>query len=169
MKKVLLIVVLAVFAWTGSMAQVVNPAAMTAVPEQPSAEYADALKKYMEVSGSLVIFKNMVPQLFAMFKKQFPNVPDTVWEELEKEVTPANLLNDVVKAFIPAYQKLLSLAELNELITFYKTPLGQKLAKTQPVVMQGSMQIAQQVQMPIARKVQQTLREKGYIPTQPGM
>lgn len=170
MKKILLIVVLAVFAWTGVQAQVVNPSVPVAAPAQPSKEYVETLKKFMEVSGAMEVFKNMIPQMFAMLKQQVPNVPAEVWTQMEKDVTPANLMDDIVTAFAPEYEKLLSKADLEELIKFYETPVGKKLAATQPMIMQGTTQVSQQIGMQVMQQVQKTLQEKGYIPTQqPGM
>lgn len=169
MKRILLIVMLAVFACTGSFAQVNPTVPATNLPTQPSAEYVATLKTFMEVSGGMTTFQGMIPQMFAMFKQQLPNVPADVWDQLEKEVTPADLIDKIVAAFAPVYQQLLTKEELEELIKFYQTPIGQKLAKANPMIMQGTVQVMQQIQMPIMQKVQQTLQEKNLLPTQPVM
>ena len=162
MKRILLIVMLAVFACTGSFAQVNPTVPATNLPTQPSAEYVATLK-------TMTTFQGMIPQMFAMFKQQLPNVPADVWDQLEKEVTPADLIDKIVAAFAPVYQQLLTKEELEELIKFYQTPIGQKLAKANPMIMQGTVQVMQQIQMPIMQKVQQTLQEKNLLPTQPAM
>lgn len=170
MKKILLIVVMAVLACSGSFAQVTTPNMPSSnLPAQPSPEYVATLKKYMEVSGAADIFKNLIPNIFAALKPQLPNVPADVWAQLEQECSDPQLFDKVVTAFAPIYEKLLTKEELEEIIKFYETPTGQKLAKAQPMIMDGTAQVMQQVQMPIMQKIQQTLQEKGLLPTGPGM
>ena len=148
----------------------VNPTMPTTnLPTQPSPEYVETLKKYMEVSGAADMYKNLVPQMFAALKQQLPNVPADVWDSLEKELNTPTLFDDIVKAFAPVYEKLLTKEDLEEIIKFYETPVGQKLAKAQPAIMDGNMQVMQQIQMPIVQRVQQVLQEKGLLPTQPAM
>ena len=170
MKKIFLIVVMAVFACTGAFAQVVKPDMPSSnLPAQPSPEYVETLKKYMEVSGAADIFKNLIPNIFAALKGQLPNVPADVWAQLEQECNDPQLFDKVVAAFAPVYEKLLTKEDLEEIIKFYETPVGQKFAKAQPMIMDGTAQVMQQVQMPIMQKIQQTLQEKGLLPTGPGM
>ena len=116
MKRILLIVVLAVFACTGSFAQVNPTMPTTNLPTQPSPEYVETLKKYMEVSGAADMYKNLVPQMFAALKQQLPNVPADVWDSLEKELNTPTLFDDIVKAFAPVYEKLLTKEDLEEIM-----------------------------------------------------
>ena len=174
MKRTLLIVLLAVFACTGAFAQV-NPTVPTTnvpttnLPAQPSPEYVATLKKYMEVSGATAMYKDIIPQMFAMLKQQLPNVSADVWASLEAEFDAEDVYNKIVAAFAPIYEQLLTKEDLEEIIKFYESPVGQKLAKAQPAIMQGNLQVMQQVQMPIVQRVQQVLQEKGLLPTQPAM
>jgi hypothetical protein len=62
----------------------------------------------------------------------------------------------------PVYYKHLTLEDLNQIIVFYKTPAGKKMATATPAITQESMQIGQQWGMKIGEKVEDKLREKGY-------
>src|SRR5688572_14502413 len=99
-----------------------------------SGTYTTTLKKYMEVSGSLAAFKTAITGMMGNFKNANTNVPDEVWKELEKEFLLTSV-DDLVAQFAPVYQKHLSESDLNEIIKFYTTPVGKKLAEKTPVLM----------------------------------
>ena len=164
MRKFLLIVVLTAFMGNGVKAQLVSPGGENLiVSEQPVSEYAQTLKRFMEASGILKMFNELIPQTFGMLQKKFPNVPAAEWEQLQKANTPATLIDNIIKAFVPVYEKVFTKADLEELIKFYETPLGKKMAAAQPLIIQGTNSLMGQVQRPILQKVHQYLMEKGYI------
>lgn len=57
-----------------------------------------------------------------------------------KTINPQQLRNDVTTI----YAEIFTEQELKDLITFYKTPTGQKALQKLPEIMQRSMQLAQQ-------------------------
>jgi hypothetical protein len=71
-------------------------------------------------------------------------------------------MTDLVKMLVPVYKKHLTLADVEGLITFYKSPVGQKFAKKTPMITQESMQIGQQWGMVIGQKFADKMKEKGY-------
>ena len=56
----------------------------------------------------------------------------------------------------------MTLEDLKEIIRFYQTPVGQKFAKSTPLIMQESMQIGQQWGMKLGLEITKKLEEKGY-------
>ena len=62
----------------------------------------------------------------------------------------------------PVYIKYMTKEDLEDLIKFYQTPIGQKFSKNTPLIMQESMQIGQQWGMQLGREVAKKLQEKGY-------
>jgi hypothetical protein len=71
-------------------------------------------------------------------------------------------MDDLVTLLAPVYEKHLTEADLNEVIKFYNTPAGKKLAQKNPAIMQDSMVAGQTWGMKVAEKVQAKLKEKGY-------
>src|SRR5215471_20075526 len=55
-------------------------------------------------------------------------------------------MDDMINALVPIYQRHLTKADLEELIRFYSSPVGQKLLREQPQMMQEGMQAGMQVQ-----------------------
>jgi uncharacterized protein len=71
-------------------------------------------------------------------------------------------LDEMIDAMIPIYQRHLTKADVDEMIRFYSSPVGQKLLREQPQILQESMQAGAAVQqkrmdeikMKIERRVQ---------------
>lgn len=154
MKKILFIIVFVLGVSVVTMAQTAQ--------NQPSKEYVAELKKMIVLSGSDATFKVMIPQMFAMMKQQLPNVPAEFWTETEKEMMKT-LVDDLVGMLAPIYQKHLTLKDLQEIVKFYESPIGKKMAAAQPAIASDSMKVGQQWGMNIAMKVQEALKAKGYM------
>ena len=94
-------------------------------------------------------------------KEQFSDVPEETWNDLEKEFLKTSI-DDLVDMLVPVYSRHLTLDDLQKIIEFYQTPVGQKYAEKTPLIMQESMQIGQQWGMKIGQEFQNILQEEGY-------
>lgn len=81
--------------------------------------------------------------------------------ELKKEFDAASM-DDLVERTVPIYQKHLTLEDIQGVIAFYRTPVGQKYAEKTPLINQESMQIGQQWGMEIGKEFAKRMTEKGY-------
>ena len=126
-----------------------------------SKTYTATLKKYLEASGSMSAFKSAVTQMMGSFKGMNNNVPEEVWNELEKEFLSTSL-DDLVTMLTPVYETHMTEADLNEVIKFYNSPVGKRLAEKTPAIMEGSMQAGQNWGQAVGQKVMTKLKEKGY-------
>lgn len=124
-------------------------------------EYRSTLKKMFEVSGSEESFQTVIRQMFVMFKQQYSNVDAGVWEELEKEFSKTSI-DDLTEMMVPVYSKYMTLSDLQEIIAFYETPIGKKLAQSTPFITQESMQVGQIWGMKIGQDFEKRMKEKGY-------
>ena len=52
---------------------------------------------------------------------------------------------------------------MQEIVKFYESPIGKKMAAAQPAITSESMKVGQQWGMNIAMKVQEALKAKGYM------
>lgn len=128
---------------------------------QSNDDYAKTLKEMFSVSGSEESYQAAIKQMFVMFKQQKSDIAPAVWEELENEFSKTSI-NDLVVMIAPVYEKYLTQKDLEEMIKFYQTPLGQKYAKCTPFITQESMQIGQQWGMKIGQEIATKLQERGY-------
>jgi len=126
-----------------------------------TSSYNVTLKKYMEASGSIGAFKSAISGMLGNFKAMNSSVPDEVWKEFETELL-ATSVDDLVSMLAPVYEKHLTANDLNEVIKFYNSPVGKKLAEKTPSITEESMQAGQVWGQAVAQKVMQKLKEKGY-------
>jgi len=128
---------------------------------QTDDNYAKALKKMFEVSGSEEAYKVAVSQMMSIFKQQSSQVDEALWLELEAEFLKSSLL-DLTEMLVPVYQKYMTIEDLQAMTAFYESPVGVKYAKSTPFIMQESMQVGQAWGMQLGQKVADRLKEKGY-------
>jgi uncharacterized protein len=99
--------------------------------------------------------KRAMDQMMVGMKKQMKagveegfrhRIPDATPDQLAKA---SSLFDDVfseintdemIEAIIPIYQEHISKADLQQVLAFYESPVGQRLLAEQPVMMQESMQ-----------------------------
>lgn len=55
-------------------------------------------------------------------------------------------IDEMIQAIVPVYQRHFTKADLEEMIRFYSSPVGQKYLREQPQMMQESAQAAQEIQ-----------------------
>lgn len=72
-------------------------------------------------------------------KAVFEEFLQTVMSDVREEMAAAEFIEDVVAV----YQKYLTRSDLEQLLAFYRSPVGQKVLDLMPVMMQESMQTAQ--------------------------
>jgi hypothetical protein len=54
-------------------------------------------------------------------------------------------VDEMIDAMVPIYQKHLSKEDLQAILTFYSSPVGQKLQREQPAMMQEGMQVGGEI------------------------
>ncbi len=131
------------------------------VVQAQSKTYPATLKKYLEASGSLEAFKTSIDGMMNQFKGVYPSVPDEVWNEFKTEFSGISL-DDLVTLLAPVYEKHLTESDLNEVIKFYNSGVGKKIAQKTPLITGESMAVGQTWGMQVGAKIQAKMKEKGY-------
>ena len=123
----------------------------------PIASFADAHRdaaiELMRVSGTEQIMGQMQLQIESMFlnisadtnytqaqQEVVDRYRDQVGKILDEELIWQKIESDIIALYVESF----SLDDLNELITFYKTPLGQKMIEKMPAVMLRSAEVSRQ-------------------------
>jgi hypothetical protein len=104
--------------------------------------------------GANQAYDLMVPSL----KTSMPQVPDQVWQEIRVEVRD----NDMAEMASAIWSKHFTQQEIRDLISFYETPTGQKVAREMPVIQQEMLAAGQKWGNRMLDRVLARLREKGY-------
>ena len=96
------------------------------------------------------------------FRKKVPNAPPQQVEALRAmfdEITKMPL-DDMINAVISIYQRHLTKTDVEELIRFYSSPVGQKILREQPQIMRESMQAGAEIQRKRVDVIQARIKEK---------
>lgn len=160
MRKILLVLLVVclsvpVFVQTS----VAQAAAQTNNANQPLPADAPTRDQVMTLLDLLQARKTMTVFMENM-KKIMKQSAEQVFREKVPNPTPKQLealhgiqddivdipLDDMINAIIPIYQRHLSKTDLEEMIRFYSSPVGQKLLREQPQIIQESMQAGVAVQ-----------------------
>lgn len=131
------------------------------VSAQKENEYRQTLFKMFEVSGTGQNFETAITQMFDLFKSQYTDVEAITWDELEAEFLNTSL-DELTEMLEPVYAKYMTLEDLRQVIEFYESPVGKKLALNNPLIMQESMQIGQEWGRKIGEDLQEKMLERGY-------
>ena len=130
-----------------SFAQQSAPAA-TPATEKPSRE---DVVKYLEA----LHVRRTMDQMIEGMKKQMKvgaeagmkhQLPDATPEQLAKITSMVDdslseiKVDELIEVVIPIYQEHISKADLQQVLAFYQSPVGQRLLDEQPAMMQESMQ-----------------------------
>jgi uncharacterized protein len=135
--RVALVTALSLFVTTGAIQA-----------QQPSAAAVDLARQVILIKGGNNMFDPIVPGVIETAKNDFlPTNPGLSKElnevalQLRKEFEPkrAELLTEVARAYAERFTE----QELRELVTFYKSPLGQKVVIEEPKALDASVSRAQ--------------------------
>lgn len=143
-----------------------------------AASHAAAARQLLKLVNADQIAGPWFGQVNQMFAQRFAETqaPESKKAVLESYQAKADAtLNKVVgwdklePEMVKLYTKGFSEAELNELIAFYKSPLGQKVLKQMPALFSESMKMTQSKLEPVVPQINQLLEQmtKELAPKKP--
>jgi hypothetical protein len=133
-----------------------GPAMAQQAQREDAAAKRQDIRRLLELTGSAQLGQQILGQMIATFKKTSPDVPESFWNEMTKELDSKSMIDLIV----PIYEKHLTHEDVKGLIAFYSSPLGRKMTNVLPVIAQESMQAGQQWGMQVAQRVQQRLEQR---------
>lgn len=119
----------------------------------------EKIKHLLELTGSGKLGMQVMDQMMSSFKNSYSTVKQEFWDNFRKEINA----NDIENLILPVYDKYYTETDIDQLITFYNSPIGKKMINTMPLVMQESMKAGQNWGREIDEKVLARLKEKGYL------
>ena len=119
---------------------------------QTDKEYTATLKKFFEISGCNSTSTIAIEQMVEIFKPQYPNIDAKEWERIGKDFMQKSM-DKFIEMSIPIYQKYLSKSDLEEMIKFYQSPIGQKIVQSNAIIAKESIPIAQKWGMELSKKL----------------
>jgi hypothetical protein len=123
--------------------------------------YENKVKQLLEISGGKQAYDVAIKQMFSMFKQQFKHAPDVFWNEFESEFINISM-TELTKLIAPVYANHLTSKDLDEIIEFYSSKAGKKLAQSQGAITSESISVGQEWGATIGERVIKKLEENGY-------
>ncbi len=120
--------------------------------------YAKTLKEYFKASGQQETFNSVIDQVIGMYKQQMPNVDAASWDMMADEFKGSSM-DELSVMLADVYKKHLSEKELKQIIEFYGSEVGQKLAAETPAITSESMTVGQAWGMQIGQKIAQKAQQ----------
>jgi uncharacterized protein len=124
------------------------------------------VRQLMDAVGMARMLSQMNSQMAGVMANALPCVPASYWQGF----VDANATNQLIGRMVPVYQKHFTAEDIDGLLKFYKSPLGQKVITQMPQTMAEGMQIGKQwgqergQQMVAQLQSQGTLNAQGQCP-----
>lgn len=126
-----------------------------------SSSYRAKVKEMLELTKYKENFKVGVESMVNNIIKLRPDVPEELWVRMKEEFLGASM-EELIDIVSEVYAKHLDEADLDNVIAFYKTPSGSKLAEKSPLINQDVMNAAQDWGKKLGEDFVKKLEEEGY-------
>jgi hypothetical protein len=130
---------------------------VAAAQSPESSKHADIVR-LLRLTGAAQGANQAYDLMLPSLKISMPQVPEQVWQDLRLEVRD----NDMIELTYEIWNKHFTQQEIRDLIRFYETPTGQKIAREMPAIQQEMLAAGQKWGNRILERILARLREKGY-------
>jgi hypothetical protein len=134
--------------------------------EEPDPAFTAAVNRLMEATGSAQLGHQMgiavVAQMASALRKARPDIPPRAFQVIE-EVTLQLLQTEsptLLARMVPIYARHFTLAEVEQIIAFYDTPLGRKTIQVMPALMSEAIQLSQGWALALQPRLEALLLER---------
>jgi hypothetical protein len=142
-----------------------------AVAQQPSATAIATAKELITVKGAVALYEPLVRGVIETAKGVFLQTNPTLGKDLNEvaaklrtDYAPrgAEVMNDVAKLYASRFTE----QELKDALAFYKSPLGRKMVKEEPEILDQSMRNAQnwanRLSEEVINKMRAEMKKRGH-------
>jgi len=124
------------------------------------------VKELMEVMGVSKMTVQSTKQFINTFKENYKDIPDQFWDDFLKEISSKEFSN----LYVSIYAKYYTESELDELIKFYRTPIGQKVIANTPLIMEESEKTGRDFGQKLGKElIEKISKQRGYQSPPPPM
>ena len=108
---------------------------------QEKSSFEEKVARMLEVSGARQNFDAAILNMVELQKRAYADIlSDEFFDELGKEMMKVGF-EKLTPEFVPIYKRHLTEEELDEIIKFYESEVGQSLVQKMPLIMNEAMQI----------------------------
>lgn len=117
------------------------------------------IRQLFKVNGTEGMYKDAIVNMLDMMGESYPMTED-IKKEFVKEFTTDESIEEMMVILTDIYKNHFTQAEIKEMIAFFETPVGKKMAKEQSAIMVESMSAGQEWGQKIGLKIAQKVQEK---------
>jgi len=116
------------------------------------------VRTLLALQGADRIAADVLERIYEFFKT-CPNLPNGFVDRFKQELRPAEMIDRVV----PIYARYFTSSELDDMIAFYQTPTGRKLAEVEPQIAKECMRIGESWGRDAAERAMASLGPKQVV------
>jgi uncharacterized protein len=146
------------------LAQNKTPSTNSSAPVESEADHAAKrveIRKLIRLTGAANVSADALRQIIEPLRADFPQVPEEFWNTFIKEVHSDELIDLV----IPIYDKYYTRGEIEDLMHFYQSPVGQKTIQVLPKLSLEAINAGQEWGRMVADRAMRKLKEQGFDKT----
>jgi uncharacterized protein len=137
-----------------AMAQRTEPATSVAPARDP--EKLKAIRTLLDITGSVKTMQRIVNTMLDEQAAQHPEIPAEYWKRFKTKFKPEELAERI----LPVYDKHFTREEINQMIVFYQSPVGKKMAELEAPIQQQCMAIGQQYGQELGMQIAQEMQRE---------
>jgi hypothetical protein len=103
-----------------------------------------------------------IDRVMEAYRKNMPQVPETVWRELTIEVKGEFTPDKLAELLSPLYAQHFTPGEIRDLIKFFSSPVGRKWSERLPRIQRGSYKAGFVLGQQLGERLREHLKAKGY-------
>jgi len=135
------------------------PARAQKQPVDPAT--AATVRRLLELTGAARLAVQTMEAMVPAQRQAMPQVPAAFWDAFMAHARRD--IGQLVDSLVPVYAAHFTLAQLQELVRFYESPLGRRLAEMQPLITQESMQAGQRWGALLGAQIGDSLARAGVM------
>jgi len=147
---------------------VFQPLVAAAIDAEKHAEIEVLLKETGALANMDRMVEIVVPTIISNFRKINPKIPEATWNELillaEDEMKKS--APELKEPLITIYDSNFTTEEIKQLVAFYSSPVGHKIATQMPQILQQTVAMGQAWGERVVARVEERIRaaakQKGY-------
>lgn len=138
-------------------ALVLTTPALAQLQEPVDSSTTGAIHRLLELTGTAQVALRGVEAMVRAQRATNPKIPTAFWDALLARAR--RQMPQYVDSLIPIYRAHLTRAEVDQLVTFYESPLGRRVTEVTPIITQESMELGQRWGLTIGREVGDSLAQ----------
>jgi hypothetical protein len=120
-------------------------------------------RRLLSLMGAGKVGAQLMDQMFSTVRSTMEQqVPPKVWKDLVAEFKAEFSPEKLIELNVPIYARHYTHDEIRQLISFYESPLGQKVTNVTPLIVKEAYEVGATHGRQLLLRIYERLRSKGY-------